>query len=143
MTDELPLMTSYRPYLLRALIDWVNDNGMTPHILVDATRPGVQVPSSAIRDGSVVLNVAGRAVIGLQIDNQQVSFTARFGGVSQAVLVPVPAVVAVYSRETGQGMVLPEETATEPDPPSDDPQTPAPENRSDGGGKRPHLRVVK
>lgn len=109
MTDTLPVMTSHRPYLLRALYEWIADNDMTPHLLVDAGRPGVQVPPHAVQDGRVVLNIAERAVAGLQMDNALISFSARFGGVSQNVRVPVEAVLAIYARETGQGMALPEE----------------------------------
>ena len=146
MSDDVPRMTSYRPYLLRALTEWINDNGMTPHILVDASVPGVQVPPGAVRDGKVVLNIADRAVVGLHIDNAWIGFTARFGGVSQPVSVPVNAVLAVYARETGQGMVLPEEAGLPPghegeghDGPPDDTTPPEPPP----AGKRPHLRVVK
>lgn len=102
-------MTSHRPYLLRALYEWIADNDMTPHLLVDATRHGVQVPAHAVKDGRIVLNVAQRAVSGLQMDNELISFSARFGGVSQSISVPVGAVLAIYARETGQGMALPEE----------------------------------
>ena len=149
MTDDVPRMTSYRPYLLRALTEWINDNGMTPHILVDASVPGVQVPPGAVRDGKVVLNIADRAVVGLHIDNAWIGFTARFGGVSQPVSVPVSAVLAVYARETGQGMALPDDipgTSTEP---PDDNAPPPPAPQGPGGedarpaGKRPFLRVVK
>ncbi len=101
MSDDAPRMTSYRPYLLRALTEWINDNGMTPHILVDAGVQGVRVPPGAVREGKVVLNIADRAVVGLQMDNEWIGFTARFGGVSQPVNVPVGAVLAVYARETG------------------------------------------
>ena len=101
--DAGTAMTSHRPYLLRALNDWIADNGMTPHLLVDATRPGVQVPAQAVSDGKVVLNIAERAVARLLIDNDTVSFTARFGGVSHPVIVPISAVLAIYARETGQG----------------------------------------
>ena len=154
MSDDAPRMTSYRPYLLRALTEWINDNGMTPHILVDAGVPGVRVPPGAVREGKVVLNIAERAVVGLHMDNEWIGFTARFGGVSQPVSVPVGAVLAVYARETGQGMVLPEEAGA-PHPTGadhDDVQVPAgddgPESPPDGPadpapGKRPHLRVVK
>jgi stringent starvation protein B len=147
MSDEPQPMTSYRPYLLRALAEWINDNGMTPHILVDAGVAGVQVPPGAVREGKVVLNIAERAVVGLQIDNDWIGFTARFGGVSQPVNVPIGAVLAVYARETGQGMVLPEEAAGAGGPVDGDdadptpPQAPTPP--AAGGGKRPHLRVVK
>ncbi len=139
-------MTSYRPYLLRALTEWINDNGMTPHILVDATAAGVQVPLSAVHEGRVVLNIADRAVVGLHIDNAWIGFSARFGGVSQPVNVPVGAVLAVYARETGQGMVLPDEglaSGTPGDgPDAPPPNTPEPPSEP-GAGKRPHLRVVK
>lgn len=113
MSDSLPPMTSHRPYLLRALYEWIADNGLTPHLLVDATRPGVQVPPHAVQDGRVVLNIADRAVAGLEMDNEQIRFSARFGGVSQAVRVPVGAVLAIYARENGQGMALPDDPVAE------------------------------
>ena len=141
MTEAAPRMTSHRPYLLRALYEWIADNGMTPHLLVDAMRPGVQVPPQAVSDGKVVLNIAERAVARLLIDNDTVSFTARFGGVSHPVIVPISAVLAIYARETGQGMALPEDPSgphDEPPPPSDaTPDTHATPPR------RGHLRVIK
>ncbi len=160
-------MTSYRPYLLRALLEWISDNDMTPHLLVDATAAGVQVPASAIKEGKVVLNIATRAVSGLVVDNHAISFSARFGGASFPVYVPMPAVLAIYSRETGQGMALPpdgENTAEEPMPAQEEETSGNPYLTAvDGGlsdgqesergedspdepppsGKRPHLRVVK
>src|SRR5690606_2738447 len=111
MSDAPPAMTSHRPYLLRALYEWIVDNGMTPHVLVDATQPGVRVPSHTVRDGRVVLNIAERAVGALTMDNDGIRFSARFGGVSQLVSVPVQAIIAIYARETGQGMVLPDDVA--------------------------------
>ncbi|NJB79524.1 ClpXP protease specificity-enhancing factor [Xanthomonas arboricola] len=146
MSEDFPRMTSHRPYLLRALVEWINDNGMTPHVLVDAGLPGVQVPASAVKDGRVVLNIAERAVVGLQVDNESVQFTARFGGVSYPVMVPMAAVLAVYARETGQGMALPDDipgTTTEPpDSGAPPPSAPTPDEPP-SAGKRPHLRVVK
>jgi len=109
MTDDFE-MTSHRPYLLRALYEWIADNGLTPHLLVDATRPGVQVPRHAVKDGRIVLNVAQRAVAGLEMTNDTIRFSARFGGVSHGVSVPVGAVLAIYARENGQGMALPAES---------------------------------
>jgi stringent starvation protein B len=144
MSEDAPSMSSHRPYLLRALNEWIADNGMTPHLLVDATRPGVQVPQQAVSDGKVVLNIAERAVARLLIDNDTVSFTARFGGVSHPVVVPIAAVLAIYARETGQGMALPddvvtsgpqEEGAMSEEPPPDD-STPTPPRRG-------HLRLIK
>ena len=134
-----PAMTSNRPYLLRALNEWICDNGMTPHLLVDAAGEGVQVPASAVKDGRVVLNIAPRAVAKLVLDNRQVRFMARFGGVSQAVIVPMPAVLAIYAQETGQGMMLPDDGAQLPD----DPQDPDAGPDGDAPPKRTHLRVVK
>ena len=150
MTDASSRMTSHRPYLLRALNEWIADNGMTPHLLVDATQAGVQVPASAVKEGKVVLNIAERAVVRLMIDNDAVSFTARFGGVSHPVYVPISAVLAIYSRETGQGMALPEDVTHDADTgeesgddaPATD--TPPDDHTPPPGGKRPpFLRVVK
>ena len=138
--DAGPSMTSHRPYLLRALNEWIADNGMTPHRLVDATRHGVQVPPQAVSDGKVVLNIAERAVARLLIDNDAVTFTARFGGVSHPVVVPISAVLAIYARETGQGMALPDD----PSGPHDEPTPPAdttPDTSSTP--RRGHLRVIK
>jgi stringent starvation protein B len=142
MSDDAPAMTSHRPYLLRALNEWIADNEMTPHLLVDATRPGVQVPAQAVNDGKVVLNIAARAVARLAIDNDSVSFTARFGGVSHPVFVPISAILAIYARETGQGMALPEDVASSG--PHDQPPTPdAPPEDPGPGPRRGHLRVIK
>jgi len=111
MSKDSAPMTSHRPYLLRALYEWIADNGMTPHLLVDATHPAVQVPMHAVKDGKIVLNVAERAVVSLEMGNDVIRFSARFGGVSHSVSVPISAVLAIYARETGQGMSLPEEVA--------------------------------
>lgn len=109
MTEQSPAMTSNRPYLLRAVHEWICDNGLTPHIVVDAGKPGVRVPPQAISDGRIVLNLAPRAVAHLEIGNDAITFMARFGGVSQTVNVPVAAVQAIYARENGQGMLLAED----------------------------------
>ena len=133
-------MTSHRPYLLRALYEWISDNGMTPHLLVDATAPTVQVPRSAVKDGKLVLTVAERAVQRLEMGNDVIQFSARFGGVSQSVSVPVSAVLAIYARETGQGMIFTEEDA--PPPGSQTPEPPA-SPATKGAAARPRLKVVK
>ncbi len=109
-----PGMTSRRPYLLRAMYEWIADNSMTPHLLVDASRPGVRVPAFAVNDGKVVLNIADRAVAALEMGNEEISFTARFGGVSHHVRVPLGAVLLIYARETSQGMALPDEAIGSP-----------------------------
>jgi stringent starvation protein B len=165
MSDESAPMSSHRPYLLRALYEWIADNGMTPHLLVDATRAAVQVPTHAVKDGKIVLNIAERAVSRLDMSNETIRFSARFGGVSHAVSVPVGAVLAIYARETGQGMALPEDALdtdtedddeveaeevteagsvslsavpSEPMPGDDDDGPPSPSPRRAG-----HLRIVK
>ena len=150
MTDATS-MTSHRPYLLRALYEWIADNGLTPHLLVDATQPGVRVPAHAVKDGRIVLNIAQRAVAHLQMDNDDVRFSARFGGVSHAVIVPIGAVVAIYARENGQGMELPPDNAArgsaqaaesvsdaDDAPPDDEPPHSEPPPKRGG-----HLRIVK
>jgi len=143
-------MTSNRPYLLRALYEWINDNNLTPYILVDAQQPDVQVPASAIKDGKVVLNIAMRAVEALDLGNEALSFQARFSGISQYLYVPVSAIIAIYAHETGQGMMLPPDeapmqaegaesedaSADAEDSPNEDPKPPGPNK----GG---HLRIVK
>ena len=147
--SEAPRMTSHRPYLLRALYEWISDNDMTPHLLVDATQEGVRVPAHTVNEGKVVLNIAARAVGHLNMDNDSVAFTARFGGVSHAVIVPIGAVLAIYARETGQGMALPPEDGTPggpdatpmPGSPNDD-DTP-PEDGGEPPRRGGHLRVVK
>lgn len=141
-------MTSNRPYLVRALHEWICENGLTPHLLVDAGRPGVRVPPHAVKDGKVVLNLAPRAVDRLELANDTISFQARFNGVAMLVLVPLEAVLAVYAMENGQGMMFPPEpdSGEGADVPSDagdddgpdDPTPPDEPPRRRGG-----LRVVK
>lgn len=104
--DALPPVTSNRPYLIRAIYDWIVDNGQTPLIIVDARYPGVIVPPQAIRDGIVVLNISMTATGELELGNDLVRFNARFSGVSRGVQIPVAAVMAIRSREYGLGMVF-------------------------------------
>jgi len=109
-SDRTP-MTSNRPYLLRAVYEWIGDNQLTPYLLVDARQPGVRVPAHAVKDGQIVLNIAMRAVSDLELANDAVRFHARFNGASQLVVVPMAAVLAVYAQENGQGMMFPPESA--------------------------------
>jgi len=128
-------MSSNRPYLLRALYEWISDNGLTPYILVDATNPGVRVPPGAAKDGKVVLNIAARAVTQFEISNERIHFLARFGGVSQGVDIPMAGVLAIYAQENGQGMMFSAENAP--------PEPPPAATKTDDAVKKPHLRVVK
>jgi len=133
-------MTSNRPYLIRAFYDWIVDNGMTPHITVDATVAGAILPQAYVRDGQIVLNISPRAVQQLQLGDKEISFHARFAGMAQQVLVPPQAVMAIYARENGEGMLFSQEKGREQGPP-EDPRKPP----SGKGGKpgKPALRVVK
>lgn len=103
-------MTSSRPYLLRALYEWIVDNDHVPYVVVDAEQPGVVVPPEHIKDGQIILNIAPGAVQGLNLGNSEVRFSARFGGRGMTVVAPIQAVLAIYDRETGQGMGFPPET---------------------------------
>ena len=97
-------MTPSRPYILRALYEWLLDNDVTPYVLVDATYNNVTVPHQFVQDGRIVLNVSPSAVRGLHIDNEALSFNARFSGQPMDVYVPIVAVQAIYSAENGEGM---------------------------------------
>lgn len=149
MTDEPSSMTSNRPYLLRAIYDWITDNNLTPYVLVDATREGVQVPPQVVKNGQVVLNLAMRAVAHLDLSNEWISFQARFSGTSQQIYIPVHAVLALYAQENGQGMMFPAEEGGDTPPSSsspDDSSPPSSDGDSNGGKPKrsgSHLRVVK
>jgi stringent starvation protein B len=127
-------MSSNRPYLIRAVWEWISDNGMTPHLLVDATQEGVVVPRQFVEDGRIVLNIGASAVRDLQLGNEEILFGARFSGTPMEVVIPVSAVLGIYARENGQGMLFPEEEP--PSAPDDEPEPPRP-------GGRPSLKVVK
>ncbi|MGL4766395.1 MAG: ClpXP protease specificity-enhancing factor, partial [Aeromonas sp.] len=104
-------MKPRRPYLVRAYYDWLLDNNLTPHLVVDAMLPGVQVPMDFVRDGQIVLNIAPRAVGNLELGNDAIRFNARFGGIPQQVDVPMAAVLALYARENGAGTLFEPEVA--------------------------------
>ena len=131
-------MTPSRPYIVRALYDWIVDNDCTPYVLVDAGVSNVMVPEQYVKDGQIVLNISPTAVMDLDIGNEALAFNGRFGGVATDIYVPVAAVIGIYARENGQGMVFdPEEMSGEPEPPEDEPP--------EGGGPegRPSLKIVK
>lgn len=119
---------------MRALYEWIVDNQCTPYVLVDASVSDVRVPRQYVKDDQIVLNISPDAVVDLTITNQAVAFNGRFGGVATDVYVPISAVVGIYARENGQGMVFdPEEPAGPP------PEEPPPRRRQ----RRPSLRIVK
>jgi len=124
-------MTSLKPYLIRSIHDWIIDNNLTPHILVDATHPQAVLPEDYIEDNKIVLNLRPAAIHDLSLDNETIEFDARFNGQSLHILVPVPAVMAIYAKENGRGMVFDQEEEEDDISPKNDPPP------------RPHLRVVK
>ncbi|MBT3409609.1 MAG: ClpXP protease specificity-enhancing factor [Halieaceae bacterium] len=129
-------MTPSRPYIMRALYEWIVDNGCTPYILVDAAIDNVMVPEQYVKDDQIVLNISPTAVMELNISNDAVAFNGRFGGVATDIFVPVSAVIGIYARENGQGMVFEHEEEVEI-PPDDTP----PEPHNPEG--RPSLKIVK
>ncbi|MBT4520574.1 MAG: ClpXP protease specificity-enhancing factor [Halieaceae bacterium] len=131
-------MTPSRPYIMRALYEWIVDNSCTPYLLVDVNIMGVMVPQQYVKDGQIVLNISPGAVMDLNIGNEAVVFNGRFGGVATDIHVPVVAVLGIYARENGQGMVFDtEEQPHDPAPPDGGPQGP------DKPGRRPSLTIVK
>lgn len=147
-------MTSSRPYIVRALYEWIVDNDFTPHIVVDAQAPDASVPQQHVNgDGHIVLNISPSAVVGLELSKTSVSFSARFGGVPTDIFVPGNAILGIYARENGQGMMFDPEPSTDPDPQGPKPKGPKKVPGSDGENvkpiagkkpeKRPSLRIVK
>lgn len=143
-------MSSSRPYLIRAFYEWIVDNNCTPYILVNATRDGVNVPEEHIKDGQIILNIAPVAVQNLLINNDLLEFDGRFSGVARPVYMPIDAVIGIYARENGKGMIF-EAEGMNPDPsgPGGTPDKTASSADKSGGKadarakKKPSLRVVK
>lgn len=152
------------PYLLRAMHQWMSDGGHTPHIIVDATRPGVQVPAAHVKDGRIVLNISLSATQHLNLGNDSVEFNTRFGGRVYHVKAPISAVLGIYARETNEGMVftehhgdaaiatgphaveLTDQSAPDSDPESQsptEPNTPPPPAPGAPPRQRPSLKIVK
>ena len=129
-------MVSTRPYLIRAIYEWAQDNNLTPHILVDTTDPNVSVPTEFIEDDKIILNIAASAVASLSLGNDYISFNARFAGAAREIFVPISAVRAVYARENGMGVVLPE------DPEQEDTTAGAPAAEA-SVPKPSHLKIIK
>jgi stringent starvation protein B len=138
-------MTSSRPYLVRALYEWILDNSCTPHVVVNALADGVEVPQEHVDDGRIVLNISPTAVQDLHIGDHFIGFNGRFAGVPRQITVPMKALMGIYARENGQGMMFEEQPETSPDP---DPST-----KDEGGAsaaskaedklRKPALRLVK
>ncbi len=135
-------MVSTKPYLIRAIYEWCVDQGFTPYLAVQVDQH-TRVPSGYVREGQIVLNVGPEATHQLKIDNEQVTFQARFNGVAHQIVVPIGCVMSIYARENGQGMAFEVLDALEnssagvdAEPPDESPPPPAPPRGS-------HLKVVK
>ena len=126
---------SKRPYLIRAMHEWMVDNGNTPHIVVDTSFEGASVPSEHIKDGKIILNISESAAHNLKLTNDSVSFRARFGGVPYDVWAPIRSVLGIYARETGQGMIFSQE--------NDQPEPPELKDDVEQTRSRAHLTIVK
>ena len=132
-------MNSNRPYLLRALSEWILDNACTPHVVVDAGGSQVSVPEEFVKDGQIILNIRPDAVRNLVVSNEAISFEARFAGVPRQIYVPMENIIAIYAQENGQGMVFGGESVpTDPPQPPGLPPTKVPKNP---GKKR--FKIVK
>jgi len=126
-------MTPLKPYLIRSIYEWIIDNDLTPYLLVDAENSHAILPSQLIEDGKILLNVRPEAIQGLTLGNQDIEFNARFSGKPMHIVVPIAAVMAIYAKENGKGMIFDQEDeeADETPPPESKPPT------------RPTLRIVK
>jgi stringent starvation protein B len=125
-------MTSLKPYLIRSIYEWIVDNDLTPHLLVDAENSDAILPQQFIEDGKIVLNIRPQAIQGLTLGNEEIQFNARFSGKPMHIVTPVAAVMAIYAKENGKGMIFDQE--------DDSDKTPPPENKPP---TRPTLRIVK
>lgn len=125
-------MTSLKPYLIRSIYEWIVDNDLTPHLLVDAENSDAILPQQFIEDGKIVLNIRPQAIQGLTLGNEEIQFNARFSGKPMHIVTPVAAVMAIYAKENGKGMIFDQEDDSDKSPP--------PENKPP---TRPTLRIVK
>jgi len=128
---------SKRPYLIRAMHEWMTDNGHTPHVVVDASLDGVNVPEEHIKDGKIILNISDSAAHNLKLTNDAVSFRARFSGVPFDVWAPIRSVLGIYARETGQGMIFSHDSEQAENEP------PELQEEVEETPSRPHLKIVK
>ncbi len=150
-------MTSNQPYLFRAIYDWIVDNGATPYMVVDAMGEYVRVPRQSVQNGQIVLNIAPRAVTNYMVDDEAVSFSARFSGVSEHIYVPVENILALYAAENGQGMVFSQDAPAPSDSESqqneeagveeteiEETSEPVAKQKTDSKkGRKSHLKVIK
>jgi len=130
-------VTPSKPYVVRAIYDWIVDNNCTPHVLIDAQSEGVMVPLDYVTEGQIVLNISPTAVVSLNLGNDAIVFSGRFGGVPMDVFLPLDSVLGIYARENGQGMIFEDDDDLDGSnpPPEPDPISPR-------SGQKPSLKLV-
>ena len=130
-------MTPSKPYVVRAIYDWIVDNNCTPHVLIDAQSEGVMVPLDYVTEGQIVLNISPTAVVSLNLGNDAIAFSGRFGGVPMDVFLPLESVLGIYARENGQGMIFEDDDDLDGSNPP-----PEPDPISPGSARKPSLKLV-
>ena len=135
MSDATTSITPTRPYMVRAIYQWIEDNELTPYLMVDATAENIQIPVEHVQDGRIVLNIASRATGNMSMENDYVHFSARFSGVSQEIWVPLSAILGIYAKENSQGMFF--------DPNEYDDYQPEADNASNAAPSRPAAPKAK
>lgn len=141
MTEQELNLSPTRPYLARAIYEWICDNQLTPHLLVNATHPQAMVPEQFVQDGQIVLNIAPHAVHQFHMSNEAITFSARFSSVSRELYVPIEAVLGLYARENGQGLFF--DPAEYPDTQIEkDTLKSAEQETTDSPKKKPSLRLL-
>lgn len=141
MSEQEINLSPTRPYLARAIYEWICDNNLTPYLLVDATQPNTRVPEQFIQDGQIVLNIVPHAVHQLHMSNDAITFSARFGGVSRDIYVPLYAVLGIYARENGQGLFFDPSEYENIQTQQDDLKS-QPEQNEEQPKKKPSLRLL-
>ena len=141
MSEQEITLSPTRPYLARAIYEWICDNNLTPYLLVDATQPNTRVPEQFIQDGQIVLNIVPHAVHQLHMSNDALTFSARFGGVSRDIYVPLYAVLGIYARENGQGLFFDPNEYENVQIQQDDLKS-EPEQNNEQPKKKPSLRLL-
>ena len=136
-------MQSNRPYLIRAMFDWIVDNDWTPHLQVDANYPNISIPTDYVQDGLIVLNTHPNAVRELQFTNEWFSFKARFQGVEMQLGFPPEAVLAIFARENGQGMPFPAEPYPEAESEEASPMAVVESSNVESVAEEPEIAVAK
>lgn len=137
-------MTSSRPYLIRALYEWIVDNEFTPYMLVDTSLDVVEVPRAFVENGRIILNISPEATHSLVLGNKAVTFNARFSGTAMDVHVPVVSVLAIYARENGQGMMFGDQDDNPPPDPGNGSKIDKEKSlKAPPEAKRPNLKIVK